>query len=525
MLSRLFTLSSAVLLGCTLQTAKAGKGRTTTEKKRPNILFCIADDAGLLGAYGTRWLHTPAFDRVAGEGILFNKAFTCNAKSAPSRAAIITGRNSWQLEEACNHWPQFPVKFKSYVEVLGENGYTVGCTGKGWGPGYAKDSEGKARELTGKGWNRRHSQPPAKGISSIDYAANFRDFMENRDTLLPFFFWYGAMEPHRAYEFNSSSRFNKKTSEIDHVPAYWPDTEKVRRDMLDYAVEVEHFDRHLGEMLRYLEETGELDNTLIIVTSDHNMPFPRRKGQAYFQSNQIPMAVMWKKGLLCPGRESDDFISVIDIAPTLLELAGIDSKHCGMQPITGRSFTDILRNRQKGKKRNTVLVGKERHDVGRPDDQGYPIRGLVSDSLLYIRNYKTDRWPACNPETGYMNIDGSPTKTEILTLRREHRSDFYWKLSCGKRPEEELYNIRRDPECMHNLMAEEQYRTAGKRLRKEMERRLKKEGDPRMYGEGDIFDRYPNTSYARQYYNRTRAGEKVSTRWVNKSDFEKEPVE
>lgn len=87
-------------------------------KKRPNILFCIADDASLLGAYGIDWVKTPAFDRVAKDGILFNNMFTCNAKSAPSRATIITGRNSWQLDEACNHWPQFPVKYKTFVEVL-----------------------------------------------------------------------------------------------------------------------------------------------------------------------------------------------------------------------------------------------------------------------------------------------------------------------------------------------------------------------------------------------------------------------
>ena len=83
-----------------------------------NILFCIADDAGHMSAYGTPWVHTPAFDRVAREGVLFQNAYTCNAKSAPSRAAFITGRNSWQLKEACNHWPKFPAEFKSYPEVL-----------------------------------------------------------------------------------------------------------------------------------------------------------------------------------------------------------------------------------------------------------------------------------------------------------------------------------------------------------------------------------------------------------------------
>ena len=93
--------------------------------ERPNILFCIADDASYphMGAYGCDWVKTPAFDRVARQGLLFTRAYTPNAKCAPSRACILTGRNSWQLKEACNHIPFFPAEFKSYVEALAEHGY------------------------------------------------------------------------------------------------------------------------------------------------------------------------------------------------------------------------------------------------------------------------------------------------------------------------------------------------------------------------------------------------------------------
>ena len=141
---------------------------------RPNILFCIADDISFphMGAYGTQWVQTPGFDRVAREGLLFQRMYTCNAKSAPSRSCIITGRNSWQLEEACNHWPSFPSKFKSYPEVLSQNGYYVGATGKGWGPGIAKDSLGNTRHLVGQLWNQKKLQPSTSGISNIDYASN-----------------------------------------------------------------------------------------------------------------------------------------------------------------------------------------------------------------------------------------------------------------------------------------------------------------------------------------------------------------
>lgn len=120
----------------------------------PNVLICIADDAGHMSAYGTPWVSTPNFDRVASDGLLFRNAFTCNSKSAPSRACLITGRNSWQLREACNHWPEFPADIKSYPEVLAEKGYHVGYTGKGWGRGSPKPPTGRNAGLPAKSGTR-----------------------------------------------------------------------------------------------------------------------------------------------------------------------------------------------------------------------------------------------------------------------------------------------------------------------------------------------------------------------------------
>lgn len=507
-------LSSTAIMAATTEEKK--------QSKQPNILFCIADDAGHMSAYGTSWVNTPAFDKVAHEGLLFEQAYTCNSKSAPSRAAIITGRNSWQLKEACNHWPAFPHEFKSYPEALSDNGYYVGCTGKGWGPGIANDAKGNKREITGKPWNEKKLSPPTTQISNIDYSANFKDFLKSWDKKQPFCFWYGSLEPHRGYEFDSSGRFGKDISQIDSVPSYWPDNEIVRRDMLDYAIEIEHFDRHLGIILQALEDAGELENTIVIVTSDHGMPFPRCKGQEYYHSNHIPMAMMWKKGIHQPGRKVNECISVIDLAPTILEATGISQEQSGMQAITGRSFIDILRNENTGTDRNFVMIGKERHDVGRPNDEGYPIRGLIRGDFLYLRNYETNRWPAGNPETGYMNVDGSPTKTEVLKARRNSETAHLWKLSFGKRGAEELYNIKKDPNCMNNLADNPNYQKIKQRMEKEMTIRLLQQGDPRIYGKGAIFDRYPDTSKAHLFWNRTKAGEKVPFGWINESDFEPE---
>ena len=147
-------------------------------KRRPNILFAIADDASFphMGAYGCSWVDTPGFDRVARNGILFMNAFTPNAKCAPSRSCLLTGRNSWQLEAAANHWCYFPPKFKVYPEVLQEAGYHVGFTGKGWAPGIAQDAAGNPRVLTGTPYQKRKLDPPTRFISGVDYARELRRF-------------------------------------------------------------------------------------------------------------------------------------------------------------------------------------------------------------------------------------------------------------------------------------------------------------------------------------------------------------
>jgi len=499
---------------------------------KPNILFCIADDASFphMGAYGTSWIKTPAFDLVAREGILFNNCYTPNAKCAPSRSCILTGRNSWQLEEAANHWPKWPEKFKTYAEVLSEHGYHVGYTAKGWAPGIPGMVNGEKRELLVKAYNQRQTDPPADHMNNNDYAANFEDFLNDNSESKPFCFWYGSTEPHRAYQYRAGIEIGGKSVEdIDHVPEFWPDNDTVRSDMLDYAFEIEYFDQHLQRMLDILEERGELGNTLVVVTADNGMPFPRIKGQTYEMSNHLPLAIMWQDGIEKPGRVVDDYVNFIDFAPTYLELAGLNPSEAGMQPITGRSLTDILFSEKDGivnPVRDHVLIGKERHDVGRPHDWGYPIRGIVKDGYLFLQNYEISRWPAGDPVTGYLNTDGSPTKTWILNDRRQKGTSRYWQLNFGKRPAEEMYHIERDPECMRNLAEESQYEELKEALKNQMERELLAEGDPRMLGEGRIFDDYVYMdANTRGFYERFMSGENIHAGWVESTDFEKEDVE
>ncbi|MBD0777556.1 sulfatase [Maribacter sp. ANRC-HE7] len=516
-----FILTITLLISCK-------KEKATIETNRPNILIAIMDDATYehMGIYGCDWIKTPNFDRIAKEGLLFSRAYTPNAKCAPSRSIILTGRNSWQLEEAANHWAYFPTKFKTYPEVLGENGYHVGYTDKGWAPGIAKLDDGSERFLTGKPYDEKQTDPPGDFISTNDYAANFSDFLSDNTESSPFCFWFGSREPHRAYDKGIGiKQGGKKLEEIDKIYSFWPDNATVRSDLLDYAFEIEYFDKQLGKMFKTLEERGELDNTVIVVTSDNGMPFPRVKGQEYELSNHLPLAIMWKNGIKSPGRTINDMVSFADFAPTFLELANLEPSEQGMKPIIGKSLLPIFNSTQSenidSSRDDFILIGKERHDVGRPHDWGYPIRGIVKGDYLLVRNFETSRWPAGDPITGYLNCDGSPTKTELLALRKNPETFHYWDSSFGKRPEFELYNIKQDPECMVNIYDDPAYSKKSDALNTLMTEELKKQKDPRILGNGQIFDNYIYAdSTGVNFYERYLAGEELGTSWVNPSDFE-----
>ena len=500
------------------------KSEVSESNKPPNILFVIADDWGLhAGIYGTKWVNTPAFDDLAKNGLLFRNAYTPMAKCAPSRSILLTGRHLWQNESAANHLAVFPPHFKVWPEVLQESGWFVGFTGKGWGPGIAKTISGKPRALTGQAFQSKKLEPPTSSISANDYASNFSDFLDASPQGKPWCFWCGFFEPHRSYEFQSGMmRGGKRLEDIDRVPADWPDEEIVRHDMLDYAYEVESTDKMMSRMVEELKERGLYENTLIVVTSDHGVPFPRVKGYAYHDSNHVPLAISWPNCLQASGRVIEDFVDFTDLAPTILDVARIDLQQSGMQPMTGSSLRPLMESTKPGQvlsERDHVLVGKERTDVGRPGDVGYPIRGIVTREYLYLRNYEPQRWPAGHPETGYLDTDGSPTKSFILELGRRDRSNRYWEWNFGFRLAEEFYDLRTDSDCIKNLANDPTYLEAKQSLRARMEERLREQLDPRILGEGHIFDAYPVTSGA-GFYDRWLRGEKPEAPWVNATDFE-----
>lgn len=466
--------------------AAAGVAAAAQTPARPNILFAIADDQSWLhtSAAGDPVVKTPNFDRVAKTGVLFRNAFSTCPGCAPSRASILTGRSIWQLEEAGTHASLFPKKFTVFPDLLRAAGYFIGLTGKGAGPCNFK-SAGWPHNPAGPAFDAKKVAKGALDVHADDYAGNFDAFLAARPAGKPFFFWFGSHEPHRSYRVGSGAAAGKDAAKAP-VPAFLPDTPEVRGDLLDYYEEIEYFDRQLGRMIESISKAGELENTLIVVCADNGMSFPRAKANLYEYGIHLPLAMAWPKAVP-GGRKVDDLVSFRDFAPTFLEAAGL-AKHGDM---AGQSVLPLLRSRKQGQvdaARTWITAGRERHSHARRDNLGYPCRALRTRQYLYIRNFAPELWPAGDPPF-FADIDNGPSKTVVVG-----RKDRFYELSLGKRPEEELFDINRDPACLRNLAGEAAHGKTLASLRRRLTEVLKAEGDPRALGTGAIFDSYPRYS-------------------------------
>ena len=485
----------------------------TSTPARPNILFAVSDDQSHAHTSyeGYKAVNTPAFDRVAREGVFFRNGFAASPGCSPSRAAFLTGRHTWQIEQAGTHSSSFPAKYVAFPDLLEQAGYFVGMTGKGWAPGNFQ-VDGRLRNPAGPEFSKRTTKPPHTGINRNDYAANFADFFSARPKGQPFYFWYGATEPHRNYEKGVGLKTGKKLEDAP-PPPFLPDTPEVRSDILDYCVEIEWFDAHLGRMLKLLEEAGELDNTLVIVTSDNGMPFPRAKGNTYEYGFHVPLAVRWgarARG----GRSVDDLIGFVDLSATILDAAGVQHPS-NKYPPSGRSIINILTSPKEGvvdQSRTAVYAARERHSSARYNNWTYPQRALRTTNFLYIRNFRPDRWPAGDPvllrddgtldgpHSGYKDMDeGGPTLEFLIAKADDPTLGKYLQLAVAQRPAEELYDIKHDPGCLNNLAAVSKYADTRRGLATQLDDYLRQTGDARVLDGGEIWETYPRYAPIRKF--------------------------
>ncbi len=294
-----------------------------------------------------------------------------------------------------------------------------------------------------------------------------------------------------------------KRLEDARLPAWLPDNATTRGEILDYGLEIEHFDSHLARALATLELAGELDNTLVIVTSDHGNPLPRSKCNLYDGGVRVPLAVRWP-GKIPGGREVEDFVSLVDIAPTLLEITAVDAP----EAMSGRSFWNVLASTRSGlvdETRDFVVTAFERHTAARRNGVGYPMRSIRTHQYAYIRNYEPARWPAGDPDFNaapqglYGDVDRGETKAFLIDHAREPEVMPYYLMAFGRRPAEEVYDMEKDPEQLHNVAADPAYAAVKDDLERRLRAYLEKHGDPRMAGVSP-WDSYTFNSIYDAYY-------------------------
>jgi len=445
-------------------------------------VLIIADDLSWehLGAYGSTDVRTPNIDRLADEGITFSNAFVSTSSCTPSRASILTGRNGFELRQGASLWGYLPTDYLVYPDLLEARGYMVGGTGKGWGPGFLMDRD---RNPVGRLYNDFEADPYSHlfdrtEVSRVDYAENLGDFLRQTGEE-PFSLWVGTYEPHRGYTPGLAESQGRPHPELIQVPDFLPDTLPVKEDLNDYLFEVEHIDAQVGRVIDVLGEQGKLDNTIILFTSDNGMPFPRAKATLYDYGTRMPLIVWWGDHI-DGGRIVSDMISHTDIAPTLLEVAGVAVP----DEMSGTSFLSRVLSSVNGNadtSRDRVVMYRERHAWCCEGGTTFPSRAIRTRDYLFIWNAEPDTQPG--------DVDGGPTRS-LLTENQAKYAALY-DLTFGRRPVFELYDVSADPYQLNNLIDDTAHRPIADRLREDLLAYLRERGDPRMSGDETVFRHTP----------------------------------
>jgi N-sulfoglucosamine sulfohydrolase len=441
------------------------------DRGRPNILLCLADDWSWMnaGCYGDSQARTPNVDILAAKGIRFEHAYCASPSCSPSRAALLTGRMPVELKEAANLNGGFQNSFLAYPDLLEKEGYFSGSTRKGWGPGNWKDF----------GWTHN---PAGQSYKDFD------EFLKKRPIGKPFCFWFGSTDPHLPYE-NGYAEACGFVPEQIAPPPFLINTPGVRKDFSGYLAAIARFDREVGEIIKRLDEMGELDNTLVVISSDNGMPFPRAKTCLYDAGTRIPLIVYWGNGSIGGGRVVSDFVSLPDLAPTFLEAAG------ALIPdeMSAHSLMPLLTSTKSGRIDSSldyVVTCRERHCPAQADSWGgYPMRAIRTDDFLYIRNYEAERWPQ-GVDPFFTDVDRSACKDDYVKNLNNPEYKKLIDVALAQKPEEELYDLQNDPNQVENIAYRSEFADIKQKLSEKMKARLLSVSDPRMVGDGKKFDSY-----------------------------------
>jgi N-sulfoglucosamine sulfohydrolase len=447
---------------------------TVKADDRPNFFLFLADNWGWPHAciLGDPSAVTPVFDRIAREGVLFNHAFCPVPSCSPTRSCLLTGRTAHQLGPAASLYGVVPNNIEIFTNLLEESGYEIAYSGKGlWGAGF-----------TESGWK---GNPFGKEYKSLAL------FLESRDKTKPFFFLHGNIDTAVGKWPRDGADQQSINPATLTIPPTLPDVPEVRSDLVAYYSSVGRMDTDAGQCVDALEATRLLDKTVVFYASDNGIQLPRGLGNCYDQGSRIPLAIRWGN-VLNAGSRLDAFVSVTDFAATFLAIAGVEVPNT----MTGVSFLDVMRGETPAVSRDHVFLERERHANVRRGNLSYPIRGIRTADFLYLRNLRPDRWPAGDPIGYYAvgdfgDVDESLSKRYLIENRDSEVIKPFFELSFAKRPKEELYDLRNDPDQLKNVADQKRYDMIRVELGNRVDRWMRDTSDPRLDESYDAWDEYP----------------------------------
>lgn len=503
--------------------------------KRPNILFAFADDWGRHASAYARTdgpgtendvIQTPNFDALAKSGVLFNNAFINAPSCTPCRSSLLSGQHFWRTNTgAILQGAVWDSSIPTWPLLLKKNGYHLGFTWKVWSPGTPRDAPygGRANAFTSAGSsfngfsqtatklvNGGKTIAAAKQVLLDQVRGNFRAMLAGRKKDEPFAYWFGPTNVHRKWiKGSGKALWNIDPDRLKgKLPPFLPDVPEVRQDFADYLGEALGFDMALGVLVEELKKAGEFENTIIAVSGDHGPAgFPHGKCNLYDFGTRVALSISGPgiKG----GRVVDDFVTLPDLAPTFLETGNVKPPTV----MTAKSLWPVLSSEKEGLvdvSRTQVYIGRERHVAkARAGQLPYPQRAVRTKDHLFIINFRPDRYPLGDhyrldsdnePDANELtnntfgtlpDEDAGPTKAWIVTHRKEPAVKPFFDHAYGKRPREELFDLKTDPHQMKNVAADPAYKEIAARLRNKLMTELRTTNDPRLIDNGKFFETPP----------------------------------
>jgi N-sulfoglucosamine sulfohydrolase len=397
-----------------------GTRRAAASNTRPpNILVFIADDAGArhFGCYGNRAIRTPHIDRLSSQGLTCDKAMLTTSQCSPSRISILTGRYPHATGAEDLHMPM-PAEHRTVAGWLREAGYFTGHVGK------AHEGPNSDRQFD---WYEKDLE-------------SYRAFFDAAGSK-PFFLWTAFHDPHRPYEAGAIAAPHDPDAVA--MPPYMADTPETRADLARYYDEIGRMDASVGRILAELDDRGHAQDTLVIFLSDNGAPLPREKGTVYDAGVRTPLVFRWP-GVVPEGKRSAALMSVIDLAPTILELAGIPASDV----MQGQSIAAGLREPQR-LGRTAAFSERNWHDC---DEH---IRSVRTARYRLVHNAYIEL-PFCSPA----DVSASPSWRDLYALKESGRlAETQRPLFDVPRPEIEFYDTELDPFELDNLAIRPQHQS------------------------------------------------------------------